>query len=244
MDDGAHLDLGGYLLGALEPAEREAYERHLEGCPECREELRELGDLAPLLEVAFAAEAAEPPPELRVRTLAALEREGGTDELDGRVEAAPEQARAERRWWLRRGAAFALATGLAATAAFFVGRTYESRDPGPVEVRAALSAPDNPAIGASARVVKTGIGRVIEFRSDELPILPTGEFYELWFVGPGDTLAKPNRISAGTFHPDEQGRSHVTFAAAVDPAKYPVLSVTAEPGDGDPRRTGAEVLRS
>jgi len=30
----------------------------------------------------------------------------------------------------------------------------------------------------------------------------------------------------------------------VDPAKYPVLSVTAEPGDGDPRRTGPEVLRS
>ncbi len=85
---------------------------------------------------------------------------------------------------------------------------------------------------------------MIEFRTNELPILPKGEFYELWFVGPGDTLAEPNRISAGTFHPDEEGRSHVTFAAAVDPAKYPVLSVTAEPGDGDPRRTGSEVLRS
>jgi len=35
----------------------------------------------------------------------------------------------------------------------------------------------------------------------------------------------------------------VTFAAAVDPVKYPVLSVTAEPGDGDPRPTGPEVLR-
>jgi len=33
-------------------------------------------------------------------------------------------------------------------------------------------------------------------------------------------------------------------AAAVDPAKYRVLSVTAEPGDGDPRPTGPEVLRS
>ena len=87
-------------------------------------------------------------------------------------------------------------------------------------------------------MVKTGIDRVIEFRTDELPILPKGEFYELWFVGSGDTLEQPNRISAGTFHPDAEGRSHVTFAAAVDPAVYPVLSVTAEPGDGDPRRTG------
>ncbi len=93
-------------------------------------------------------------------------------------------------------------------------------------------------------VRKTGIGRVIRFESDDLPILPKGEYYELWFVGPGDTRSEPNRISAGTFHPDAQGRSHVRFAAAVDPALYPVLSVTAEPGDGNPERTGPEVLRS
>jgi Anti-sigma-K factor rskA len=97
---------------------------------------------------------------------------------------------------------------------------------------------------ANVEVRKTGIGRVIRFESDELPILPKGEYYELWFVGRGDTPTTPNRISAGTFHPDEDGRSHVTFTAAVDPAKYPVLSVTAEPGDGDPEPTGPEVLRS
>ena len=34
------------------------------------------------------------------------------------------------------------------------------------------------------------------------------------------------------------------FAAAVDPALYPVLIVTAELGDGDPRPTGPEVVRS
>jgi hypothetical protein len=74
---------------------------------------------------------------------------------------------------------------------------------------------------------------------EELPILPKGEYYELWFEAPGRKY-----ISAGTFHPDEEGRSRVTFAAAVDPGLYPVLSVTAEPGDGNPARTGREVLRS
>jgi anti-sigma-K factor RskA len=100
------------------------------------------------------------------------------------------------------------------------------------------------ALRGPVEVRKTGIGRVIAFESDSLPILPKGEYYELWFVGPGDAPGRPNRISAGTFHPDERGRSHVRFAAAVDPAKYRVLSVTAEPGDGDPRATGPEVLRS
>ena len=58
------------------------------------------------------------------------------------------------------------------------------------------------------------------------------------------TPAKPNRISAGTFHPDDNGRSKVELTAAVEPAKYPELSVTAEPGDGNPAPNGPEVLRT
>jgi anti-sigma-K factor RskA len=113
---------------------------------------------------------------------------------------------------------------------------------GELELRTVLGSPSGAE--AMVEVRKTGIGRVIELRTDELPILPKGDYYELWFVGPEDSQARPNRISAGTFHPDENGRSDVTFAAAVDPALFPVLSVTAEPGDGDPRPTGPEVLRS
>lgn len=70
------------------------------------------------------------------------------------------------------------------------------------------------------------------------------EFYELWFVGPGDSARDPNRVSAGTFHPDPQGRTAVRLAAAAVPRNYPVLSVTREPRNGDPRATGPEVLRS
>ena len=123
------------------------------------------------------------------------------------------------------------------------------RDPGTQQVAegvreftATLRAPDG---GAAAEVTgtRTGIGRVLELRTDELPILPTGEYYEVWFVGPGDTGLSPNRISAGTFHPDELGRTDVRLTAAVDPSKYPELSVTAERGDGDPRPSATEVLR-
>ena len=97
---------------------------------------------------------------------------------------------------------------------------------------------------AAATGIRTGIGRTIQLRTDDLPILPPGDLYELWFVGPGDTPNDPNRISAGTFHPDDQGRSHVDLTAAVDPALYPELSVTSEPGDGNPAPTGPEVLRA
>lgn len=114
----------------------------------------------------------------------------------------------------------------------------------PLELRAALRAPGRPTVTADAEVFRLDVGRAIAFHTDRLPVLPKGEYYELWFVGPGDSRATPDRISAGTFHPDLQGRSDVRFAAAVDPKKYPVLSVTAEPGNGDPRPSRHEVLRS
>ncbi len=102
-----------------------------------------------------------------------------------------------------------------------------------VEFESVLRAPEDGAT-ASATGIRTGIGRIVQVRTDELPILPKGEFYEVWFVGPDDSPRSPNRISAGTFHPDEDGRSAIDLTAAVDPAKYPELIVTAELGDGDP----------
>jgi anti-sigma-K factor RskA len=224
-----HAELAAYLLDALTPDERDRFERHLDSCPACRAELHELRGPADLL--SLAAPAYVLPVELGQQVFAAIER----DALGPSLELRPRRRRLQL---LAAVAAVAAAAALA-----FVAGTRLDGAQGTVELRTALVAPRGGA-EAEVEVRKTGIGRVIRLESDDLPILPKGEYYELWFVGLGDTHAHPNRISAGTFHPDEAGRSHVRFAAAVDPAKYPVLSVTAEPGDGDPRRTGPEVLRS
>ena len=42
--------LGGYVLGALEPAEMEAMRLHLESCPQCAREERKLAGLPALLD--------------------------------------------------------------------------------------------------------------------------------------------------------------------------------------------------
>jgi anti-sigma-K factor RskA len=234
LSEAPHVDLAGYVLGMLEAEERERFEAHLEDCVDCRRSLAELGPAAVALR--RAASPADVPAGLEARTLLAVERAAA-----GRREPRPRTRRllAPRRLGLAAVAAAALVL------AGFVG-TLLDRDGvgGTLEFRATLVDPRGGPVTGRARVVKTGIGRVIVFDSDRLPILPTGEYYEIWFVGPGDSRARPNRISAGTFHPDEDGRSHVRFAAAVDPKKYPVLSVTAEPGDGNPAWTGPEVLRS
>lgn len=233
-EQNGHTDLGGYLLDRLEPEERERFEAHLEDCVECREESRSLEALVGMLPVVGHAVAL--PPALGARVVAAVEREAARDPAPRRAPA----ARARPTW--RRLLVPALAATTLALGAFLLGgRVGGADDPsGPLELAAVLVPPGGGASRARAEVVETGIGRVVTFDTDDLPILPKGEFYELWFVGPGDR----NRISAGTFHPDPEGRSSVRFAAAVDPARYPVLSVTREPGDGDPAPSGDEVLRS
>lgn len=245
-----HVDLAGYLLDQLEADEAVAFEAHLAQCPQCGSELAGLRAAAHLL--GGAAAPYDLPPDLEARTLQAVEVAAASPravaEPVGSAEprvgpahsARPVAARVRRIQW---AAAAAVAAVVLGGAAFVGARLLGGDEPGTVEVQAVLVG-DNGRIEAAAEVRKVDIGRIVEFRTDDLPILPTSEFYELWFVGPGDTPERPNRISAGTFHPDEDGRSHVTLTAAVDPAKYPVLVVTAEPGDGNPAPSDVEVLRS
>jgi hypothetical protein len=71
-------DLGGYVLGALEPAERASVDAHLSGCPECREELSRLAPLPGLLgrlQLSDVLEPAEPDPSRFSALLAEVRRD-------------------------------------------------------------------------------------------------------------------------------------------------------------------------
>ena len=72
----AHLD-GAYVLGALAPAERQDFERHLAGCPTCARAVRELAGLPGLLGKTDLAdlESAPVPPPLPDTLLPGLVRE-------------------------------------------------------------------------------------------------------------------------------------------------------------------------
>ena len=225
-----HVDVAGYAMGSLSEDERAAFTAHLAACDSCRRELHDLLPAVGLLALADP-ELPDPPPGLEARTILAVERAAGG--------APPERRRGlglgRRRWLVP-----ALAGCIAVAVVLGLAVRGEDEDRAqPVEAVAELRGGNR---AASISLVKTGIGRVVELRSDELPILPTGEYYEVWFVGRGDRPGRPNRISAGTFHPDENGRSAVTFAAAVDPRKYTRMAVTAERGDGDPSPAGRDVM--
>ena len=137
----------------------------------------------------------------------------------------------------------------AAVAAAFTGGVLVAPDRGPASDRSAgvLEFSQEIATTGNGRVDvvgrRVGIGRIVEIRSEAFPILPKGEFYEVWFLAAGDTPTTPKRISAGTFHPDLAGRTAVEMTAAVDPNKYPILAITAETADGNPAPSANEVMR-
>jgi hypothetical protein len=100
------LSLGAYALGDLPADERAAVSAHLEGCAECREELRSLEGVAALLPLADPARieqpAARPPADLGARIEAQIAAESSRED------------RVKRRRRLRFGFGGAVATAAVA----------------------------------------------------------------------------------------------------------------------------------
>jgi hypothetical protein len=120
------VDAGVYVLGALAPADRAHYERHLAGCAECREEVADLAVLPGLLgrlDAATATAIDEPPAPAPPGLLDSVLRAAGTER--GRL--------VRRRRWQLAGAGLAAAC-LAVLAT--IGVSVMDRSPAPVPVAA------------------------------------------------------------------------------------------------------------
>lgn len=219
-----HPDLAGYTLGILEPGEAEAFEAHLDHCEACRAEVRELEALPDLIGAALPTFPA--PPDLQVRTFAAIE-----GEFRGR----------RRKTGLRRLAMAAVIAVLLVAGGVVVRQRIGGRSP---ETTIALVAPDSGRAHGVVHVHSTPSGAAVSLEVEGLPPTARGRHYELWFVGPGDSLQKPNRISAGTFLVGANGKAKVHMLSAANLARYPKVGITDEPNDGNPARTGAKVLTS
>jgi anti-sigma-K factor RskA len=146
-----------YALDALDPEDRWTYERHLDTCERCREEVAALRDSA--TELAYAAEGPEPPGELRERILAAARAEPRTGAV----------VPLRRRWLLP---ATAVAAAAAACAAVGLGLWANSlRDGRPQRVVAIQGAPGN--------LIVSGDQATLVVCLDDAPPTKT---YEAWVI--------------------------------------------------------------
>jgi len=167
--------LGAVALGGAEPAEALALRAHLDGCPECRAELRELMEVAAALPLAdpsrISGDLSQPPPALVKGVL-------------GRVAA----QRSARRTRVRRRIAVVSATTTAIAAAIlaFVLALPGGSAPGTHVVFAASS-----GVKASATLRPDSYGTEVAFHVSGLD---NGHYYWLWLTGSNGV-----RIPAGSF---------------------------------------------
>ncbi|GAA1990875.1 anti-sigma factor [Catenulispora subtropica] len=248
MDPEVHALTGAYVSHALEPAEREAFEGHLEQCPTCRQEVAELRETAALL----ASAASEPPP---ARLKAAVDaRIAVTRQLPPIVERSAAEAEpaagtavrgGTRRRWLT-GLGWGLATGLAATVAVLGVRVADQQNQldqahqRDTTIAALLAAPDTRT--GSVTVTTGGKGMVLVSRShDEAAItltgltrLPSGQAYQLWMMGPSGAR------SGGLLPTGSGGTSGSVLAHDLGDAR--TIGLTVEPSGGSAQPTTAPIM--
>ena len=229
LDHAAARELAGpYALDALDGDDLGAFERHLEGCADCRREVDELRQAAAAL--ALAVEPVEPPPALRARIL---------DEARAGADIVP-----LRRDRPRRRATWGLVAATAAAAAVVIiglgiwagslSRSLDRERSARADERAALSLAADPSArrvpvqGARGSLYVTPSGRAALTVADLEPP-PDGKTYEVW-VFDGDTP-----LPAGTF----AGRAAL-LTRPVSPGAR--VAVTVERAGGVARPTGTPVL--
>jgi anti-sigma-K factor RskA len=240
-----HVDVAGYLLETLTPAERASFEAHLATCPACQHELEELRGLPGLL--SEAPEPVEVPAALRARVLDAVAEE------PARPPARPAPVirldRPRSRPWWRPVLAPVAAAALAAAflGGLLVGRVatpgpQPGPAPGPVVQTIHLAAAGGGTGSGTAVVRDTEGGRSIELTVRGLPPPSADHYYTCWLVADDDTPQHQDRVSVGSFTTTGQGPLTVRWETAADLARYPHLGVTLEPANGNPLKQGPKVL--
>jgi anti-sigma-K factor RskA len=250
---GLHTLVGAYVLDAVPPADRRAFERHLGGCAACQDEVRTMREAAARL---AAAAAAEPRPALREQTLQAATRLRQEPPLlapppgrlagwlPGRAAGGYPARGALRSGWL---AVTAVVAVLAAVAAIGLGlhlgamqdrlSAADQRARTIAEVMAAGDAVKMTtpvSTGGTATVVMSHHLRSLIFVARSLSALPASRGYELWLMGPsGDRpagmLPQPHNGMSG---PMVVGNLHAGDQ----------VELTVEPAAGSPQPTSPPVV--
>jgi hypothetical protein len=217
---------GSYVLGAMADEERASFEAHLQTCAECRAEVEELGLAAEALPVS--APPMVPPPALKARIMAEVEREAALLASAGQPQ---RPARKRRRAWWRlqwpTGAVAALAcatalAGLGAGALVFAGGG-ERTVPMQSEIQRASASLE---IGSdNTTLVARG-----------LPPAPEGKVYMVWLQRPGQD---PEPTSA-LFTPRADGSATASVPGNLDGVESVLVNTESNPGVTAP--TSAPVL--
>src|SRR5262245_37111366 len=255
--DALREQLPVYAIGALTGAERAAVEAHVRGCTACAAELAQFAPVSSAL--AQIVPQHDPPAALRARVLAAAGAR--VVALPARRPAttwAPWLAAAAMLLVTIGAAGYAVSLRervrvLEAELRDALLRVEEGERRVNVALRAAadaqtplsiLMAPDVRRIDLAGQAVAPSASartfwsrsRGVVLTAANLPALPPGRTYQLWFV------TAQAKVNVGLLKPDADGRAIAILSNATDLPDPAAVAVTIEPDGGVPQPTGAMYL--
>jgi anti-sigma-K factor RskA len=266
--DRLHEAAGLYVLGALAPAERSEFERHLQTCEACAAEVRSLAGTVAALPLSVPL--VDPPPGLRSRVMAVTGRSAAAPHS---VVPLPARAARTRSWvsaagWLSAAALLLVSLGLGIYSMSLQGEISSLR----TEVsglNARLTQSDQ-RVAVATRLVALADERMAVLTAPDLtqvdlqgqqPVAPSASgraFYSrsrgLVFTASDLPPLRAGRryqlwlvtaqapVSAGLLDIDNAGRVTQTFNTAPDLARPVAVAVTEEPAGGVPAPTGDKYL--
>ena len=221
--------LGPYVLGALDPKEEKAVERHVARCAACRNEEHELRETHERLAGASIA-ASSVPPDLKERVFTGLPSNGRSGALTGAARGALRGTSRTTRATVAAAAVICLfaLVAMAYSAGFFSQETTTST----------LAATElAPEAGGELEVQDSGQSEyTASLEVWGLPQTGPNEYYELWFGREG------GRVSAGTFTVDDRGRGTLSAICPQVAGDYQRVGITLEEFPEEPRIENARVV--
>lgn len=219
-------------LSALDAAEAQALDEHLENCTECRKDLDEWQATAASL--ALGADAVEPSPKVRERILDEVRKERETSTV------VPFRS-ASRNFWSSFGPLGAIAAVVLFTALLLLlavvwrqnndlrtelaqSREFMQIVTSPGAIVTELKATDAGG-SATAKIVYDKSGQAILLASN-LPKIPQGKAYQLWFI-----VGNKPPLPGKTFAPDNNGQGVLKEQVPAE-AVSPSFAITVEPVGG------------
>jgi anti-sigma-K factor RskA len=236
----------GYVLGALEPDDEHAFQRHLDGCAQCEASVRELEEVVG--ELAYTAPPVDPPATLwaSIRREVRPERRRPQPRPGG---AQPQPRRAVAPLLARLAAAAAI-VALAALSVWNLNlrdqnASYRNQVAALEQAARLLNEPNASRIalrGAAAGAQATVVASSPQDRGvlivENLPPLQRGRVYELWGI-PERGQGTPQK--AVVFIPlRRQGVQTYEFEVPIQPGT--VFAITDEPGPRGSERPTTEPI--
>lgn len=227
-----------YFNNTLTEAEKARFEKHLETCSDCREELLELQVLTE--DLPYLAEATEPNDGMKDRILAAVFSETDAKE---RIEQKPmKESRTSRKpkQWLQPLLAASLLLSLGANAYFFLNDKPEVTEPITTSViqDVQLAATEGFSGSAQATMVNEKNTASLIVQAEQLQKLSGTETYQVWLID-----EKGDKVRAGTFRPNESGNGAVSHPMPESKNRsWQMIAVTLEPTPESAQPLGDIVL--